>query len=202
MPSNVDIVNLALTKLGANRITTMTDDLEQARVMNAIFDMVRDGELTDHNWSFAAKRAMLPALTETPLFGYDFLYELPSDCLSVVRVADWSRPWLNQGWHGWRQSDVGLYRLQSRRIETDIASPLPLLYNARIEDPNQFDPLFVQALAYRLAMETCDKITQSNTKMQLVAQGYSQAITRAIKNDSIQEPPSPMAESSWILSRR
>jgi hypothetical protein len=198
MSSDVDIANLALTKLGAQRITALTDDLEQARTMNAIYTLVRDAEIGDHNWSFAAKRAMLAKLTETPVFGYRFLYELPEDCLCVVRVGT-SQPGMRR--FDYLTRPASDYRLQGRRIETNWDSPLPLLYNSRVTDPTMFDPLFVQALAYRLAMETCEKITQSNTKMQIVAQGYTQAIRRAIKNDSIQEPPDPIPDDSWIMSR-
>lgn len=196
--SNVDIANLALTKLGANRITTLTDDLEQARVMNAIFEMVRDAEIGDHNWSFATKKALLPKLSETPLFGYDFLYEKPPDCLCIIRVGE-AQP----GGKIWDYLDLPAadYRITGDRIETNMDSPLALLYNSRVTDASLFDPLFVQALASRLAMEACDKLTQSNTKIQILSQGYNQAIIRAIKNDSIQQPPDPLPDDSWMLSR-
>ena len=45
MTSVVGICNLALTKLGAARITSLTDDTKQARALNAIYEATRDAEL-------------------------------------------------------------------------------------------------------------------------------------------------------------
>ena len=66
MSSKVEIGNLALTKLGAARITSFADDSKQARALSAIFDPMRDAELTLHPWSFAILRASLPARRRRP----------------------------------------------------------------------------------------------------------------------------------------
>ena len=66
MASNVQIANSALTKLGAARIMSLSDNKKEAREINAIFELRRDHLLRSHNWSFAMERTTLPALDDTP----------------------------------------------------------------------------------------------------------------------------------------
>ena len=56
MASEVDICNRALSKLGAARITSLTEDSVNARACNAMYESVRDAELRAHPWNFAMKR--------------------------------------------------------------------------------------------------------------------------------------------------
>ncbi len=57
--SYAEITNLALVRIGANRITSMTDGSRNANEANAIFQNVADEVLRAHDWSFATHRAGL-----------------------------------------------------------------------------------------------------------------------------------------------
>jgi hypothetical protein len=63
MPSTsvVEICNRALQKLGAARITSLTQDTPNARSCNVAYNVLRKAELRSHPWSFAIKRAELAA---------------------------------------------------------------------------------------------------------------------------------------------
>ena len=75
MPSTVDICNLALQRLGAKPISSLSDDSTAARECNRVYDHARDSELRSHPWNFARKRASLAASSTVPAFGYDFQIE-------------------------------------------------------------------------------------------------------------------------------
>jgi len=60
-----EIANLALGLLGAKRITALTQSVEEARVINNVYDTVRDTVLSEHAWSFAQKRVALTDITRT-----------------------------------------------------------------------------------------------------------------------------------------
>lgn len=91
MASAVSICNNALVKVGATRIIALSDDTKQARTLAAIFDVKRDAELAANPWTFAIKRALLPASATPPAFGWSFAYPLPSDYLALVEVGqDWA----------------------------------------------------------------------------------------------------------------
>ena len=197
--SDVAIVNLALTKLGEARITSLDDDLKPARTMKAIYEMIRDAELRRRKWRFSIRRTALPALTETPAFGYANAYQLPADCLKILMVGDMAP--------GVDLSDVRtgfdteLYSLEGRQILTDLAAPLSLRYQSRVTDPTQFDATFVAALASRLAYEACEDLTQSSSKKQDAANDYRTAIREAVAANAIEVAPTPLADDSWLLSR-
>jgi len=199
MASNVEIANSALTKLGASRITALTDNVKAAREINAIFELRRDYLLRTHNWSFAMTRASLPALDETPAWGYTTLYQLPTDCLRVVQVNDtWVVPGLADYTSG---PDSEPYKITGRRIETDIGAPLKLRYIKRVTDPAQFDAAFVEVFASDLADQVCEALTQSNTKREATRAVLRQSLLEAVRSNAIELPPEAIPDDSWILSR-
>jgi hypothetical protein len=199
MASNVEIANSALTKVGSTRITALTDNVKAAREINAIFELRRDYLLRTHNWSFAMTRASLPALDETPAWGYTTLYQLPTDCLRVVQVNDtWVVPGLADYTSG---PDSEPYKITGRRIETDIGAPLKLRYIKRVTDPAQFDAAFVEVFASDLADQVCEALTQSNTKREATRAVLRQSLLEAIRSNAIELPPEAIPDDSWILSR-
>ena len=54
--SEVQIVNNALVKIGANAIISLTENSEAARAANVIFEQVRDASIRDHIWNFSERR--------------------------------------------------------------------------------------------------------------------------------------------------
>jgi len=189
MASTVDICNRALQKLGASRIISLTQDSVSARACNLAYESVRDAELRAHSWNFAVKRAQLAADATAPLYGYDNAFTLPSDCLRLlpndhtegVYTADW--------------------KVEGRKILTNEDAPLEIRYVARVTDTTQYDGLFVEALASRLAMEMCEELNQSNTKRQLAAEDYKQTMREARKINAFEQPPAEQATDSWITGR-
>ena len=199
MASNVQIANSALTKIGSSRITSLTDNVKAAREINAIFELRRDYLLRTHNWSFAMTRASLPALDETPAWGYTTLYQLPTDCLRVVQVNDtWVVPGLADYTSG---PDSEPYKITGRRIETDIGAPLKLRYIKRVTDPAQFDAAFVEVFASDLADQVCEALTQSNTKREATRAVLRQSLLEAVRSNAIELPPEAIPDDSWVLSR-
>lgn len=205
MASDVDICNLALTKLGAQRILTLTDNNKAARSFNAIYALERDNELRAHFWNFATVRTTLPALVQTPAFGpYDTLYQLPTDpwCLQVIQVGMWAPG--SQRWLG-VTTEASPYKIEGRNILTNASlsqfGPMPLRYTARITDPAMFDSAFVMAFACRLAMEMAEDLTQNSGKRQLAQGEYKSAISMAMRANAIELPPDPLPDNGWLLAR-
>jgi len=63
--TKVDVCNVALGMIGATRITALTQAIEEARVVNNVYDSVRDEVLMEHPWSFSQKRVALTDMTRT-----------------------------------------------------------------------------------------------------------------------------------------
>lgn len=200
MPSTTDIANSALLKLGEVVITSLDDDdTKAARTLAAIFDMRRDALIRKFNWSFAMKRTTLSALASGPSWGYTYAYQMPADCLRVVQINDlWVIPSLSDFIGG---PDSEPYAIDGREIHTDFSAPLKIRYLYRVTNPGYFDACFVEALAYDLAVEACEAITQSNTKKGDMRAGLKDEILQAIRANAIELPPQAVADDAWLASR-
>lgn len=191
--SQVDIANRALTKLGAGRIIALDDDSQASNTLSSMFDIVRDAELRKNLWHFSKARAQLPALSEVPMFGFSHQYQLPADFLRLIEVNGrrcQPKPQLD----GW-------YSIEAGRILISQSGPLRIRYVRRVEDPTLFDALFVEAFACKLAFESCETLTQSNTKKQTAAQEYEVAVADARRMNAIERPAVATADDSWLESR-
>lgn len=199
MASKVAIANAALTKAGDQHISTLDDsEGESARVISSVWDQLRDAELRARNWNFAMKRASLAALASAPAWGYSTEYQLPSDCLRIIQVGEFFPGMSLTDYRGSSEAD---WQVEGRKILTNLEAPLKIRYMARIEDTTQWDALFAEAFACKLAQVICERITQSNTKRQLAMQEYRQALADAMRGDAIENPPEPLPDDSWIMSR-
>lgn len=200
MTSKVAIVNRALTKLGATRIVALTDNSKEAREMNATFDIVRDAELRINRWSFSIKRAELAADVTAPLFEYSHQFLLPSDYLRGLMVGDY---WPGLDMSDYRTGPAGQdWAIESGYILFNSAGPLKLRYISRVEDTTLWDSAFVEAFACKLAVETCEAITQSSEKRQLAKDEYREAVQAAKRAGGIELPPQQIADDTWMIGRR
>lgn len=200
MASIIEICNRALTKLGDNRITSLNDNVKPARAMASLYDSVRRSELRAHRWSFAMKRALLPALADAPVWGFPRAFQLPSDNLKLDQLGDYY-VWWGPIYRGYTYHGDHLYAIEGNQILTDLSAPLKVRYARDVQDPNVFDANFVEMLACKLAMEACEDLTQSATKFQQVATQYGDAQRTAVRSNAIERPPETLAESEWLLSR-
>lgn len=199
MASQVDIANLALTKLGAGRITSFADNSKAAKALSAVYDIILDAELRSHIWNFAKKRTSLAALADAPAWGFAYQYQLPSDCLLVFQVNDYFTH--VPGWADYITADDQPFQIEGRTIHSDLVAPLKIRYVYRCTDPTQFDAMFIEALACKLAVAVCEDLTQSTTKQNTVLGDYDRAIAKARSTNAIEEPPSQQPDNTWILSR-
>lgn len=188
MASKVSIANRALTKLGAERVLLLEDDTQQSRVLKSMFDDVRDAEIRRHRWKFAIKRAELLALADGPGWGYSFQYPLPSDYLGLIQVGE----------QYVRLGRKAPWSVESGNILTNLQAPLRIRYQYRVENPGLYDPLFVEVLACKLALEACETLTQSGSKKQAAMEEYKFAISEAVRQDAIENPPDELPQGSWL----
>ena len=204
MASKVDIANRALSMLGEARIISLTDNNKPARAMNARFDLLRDAELTAYPWRFAVKRAQLAASTEVPSWGYSVIYERPTDDLKLIRVggANISAEAVGVMYSATGySSEAAPYEVIEGKIHTDLSAPLDYEYISRVTDTGQFDPLFVEALASRLAADAAEELTQSKAKKEAALYTYDRAISTAKRNNALMRPPRMREPGRWMSSR-
>ena len=189
MASQTDICNQALTKIGADRILAITDDTKAASTLNAIWAIKRDAELAAQPWTFAIRRASLPASTTTPSFGWSYAYPLPSDYLAMVEVGE--------DYAFYTGDPQPLFALEGGEVLTDQGSPLNIRYVSRVTNTGLYPALFAEALACRLAAELCESMTQSVPKLEAAWAEHKKAIREARRVNAIEQPPRKIPPGSW-----
>lgn len=189
MASEVDICNRALQKLGAKRITSLTENTANARACNVAYEPLRDAELSAHPWKFAIERVALAADSSDPAWGRARSFQLPSDFLELTN--DYPEDNLNS--KDWV--------IEGQKILTDDTDPIYVRYIKRVTDTAVFHPLFVEALSAKLAFELCEEITQSNSKKESLRADYDAAIAMAKKRNAFYQAPAKPAEDEWITAR-
>ena len=144
--SEVAIANAALLLVGDETITAFTDDSTRARMVNQLYPSARDEVLEAYPWTFAITRVQLNQLAASPLFGFSYQYQLPSDCLRMLEPSE----------------ESATFRVEGRKVLTD-ESTLYIRYIKRVVDPSEFTPGFSRAVAAKLASYIAYPITRNHT---------------------------------------
>lgn len=198
MASKIQICNRALSKLGAERITSLDDDVKAARAMKSAYDFVLEAELRAHNWNFSIRRAELAALSSAPVWGFSYQYALPVDFLKLIEIRDL---YPNANVQDYRTAPAPLWQVEGGVLMSDAEAPLYIRYVARVSDTNSYDASFSEAMACRLAAECAEEITEASGKVQTAWKLYERAIMDALRADAIEQPSEWMMDDSWIVGR-
>ena len=196
--SEVSIVNNALTFLGESRIICLADNTKPAREANATYADISDSFLAAYNWSFTKTRAQLPALVSAPLFQYNHQYKIPTDCLRLLQIGEYS---VGLDLSDYRGSDTSDFALEEGNILTNLGAPLHIKYIKRVEDTALFPPNFVMAFSMKLAELLAEPLTQSDQKRQRAVDAFAREIRNAIRANAIELPPSKLPDDEWLMSR-
>jgi hypothetical protein len=186
--TTVRIMNLALSKIGAKRITTTSDDTESARAMAAVWTEILDEVLMEHQWTFAQKRVALAELGTDPVFdddGMSYIFAIPTDCLKP----------------NFFNIPAARVRVEYNGIYSDTEG-LKMIYTFRQTDPTKYSTMFVTALATRLAAELSFQLTDSVTAGERLLNEYEKIrLPRAIAADSQQGSALAPAQDEWVGAR-
>lgn len=125
----------------------------------------------------------------SPTSGFDYAYPLPSDNLRVLHVYD-------------SDADAGVhpYEVKANQILFN-STACWLVYIKRVTDPNDMDPLFREALSYRLAQFLAVKIAGNRGMAQEMMVGYKSALRSARSVDALEDWPEQFPVSSWLSVR-
>lgn len=182
--SETEIYNRALTKLGSELISSTSQAVERARVIDNMYASVRDRVLRACPWNFAEKDVTLSADATDPTWEFGSRFLLPADFIMMQKTELTSR-----------------YKIRGRYIHSDEETTLKIVYIFRNEDTASYDPLFVEALASLLAYEACEKITQSNTKKDSLMVEYTRNIREAKMRDGYEDDAQEFIEDDWLTAR-
>ncbi len=182
--NEVSICNLALNKLGAGTITSLSGASKQALACNANYELVRDLMLRAHTWNFSIARVELAESVDGPLYEFSHRYALPSDALRVISMENPERE----------------FRVESGFLLTNEPN-VNILYTRRTTDPAKFDPLFIDALATRLAAEMAIDLADNTPLYRALLEVSEQKVREARTIDSQEGTPRVLNPTYWLNAR-
>jgi len=204
------IINRALQLLGYKPVGSINDNDRGARAMNRAYIPVLEAMLRENFWSFSIKRAILPAASTAPAFGKANYFQLPGDFLMIAPPDQFvnygvmstglipSAPNTGVSYQDWQ---IESFPGGGQAIATDQGAPLYLRYVSNAINEGNFDPSFSEAFSAVLAMECCEELTQSNTKLQNLEKIHDDAINLAKKRNAFEMMPVQPPVDPWLLVR-
>lgn len=185
--SQLDLINAALIKLGAFKITALNDGSTECDIAATLYPPVRDALLSFYPWGFAVRQVSLMVPTTPPIADYTYAYALPNDHIRTLSV-------------GTVTSGAGAhYRLFNNRIETDEASII-LTYVARVAEAAQ-PAYFDLVLMAKLAAEMCVPLTENAARAEALYRLAEQELARARSIDAQQDTPQRLSRYTLIEAR-
>jgi len=172
--TELEVANMALDMLKEAPITSLEQGTSPARWMQRNFKTARNMVMTTHIWKFAMKRATLAEDPTPPEFEWERQYRKPDDCFRVLplRVG------------GALNGRLIPHQVEGDFILTNAGSPLYIRYLSVVEDPTLWPPLFVEAVACKLAARAAHFITGKQSMQELAEAKFKEAMTLAASIDS------------------
>ena len=174
MASKPQICNMALSRLGASTITSLTDATTEAKLCNTLFDDLADRVMIQGSWATTIKREELARTVETPEFGFTYAFQLPTSpkCLKVLNVNT-SVP-----------GDIE-YKIEGDKLLTDESS-IKIRYIGRLEDTEDYGTLLTEAVEILLASYLAMSITGDSRLAARLREEYQAIISLNLAIDGQQ----------------
>lgn len=195
--SKLSIANKALFKIGAERISAFNSNTPNSVIIQEIYDDCRQEVIEEMPWSFCINTLTLSTLAATLIEfndGINIAYGIPADFMSLYLV---NQPGC-------------LYRIEQLKSPIVPATIMAFLsdtpnliikYIADNDDPTTYSAKFTDALACKLALGCCFKISEAATLKQGIEAEYQRALLSAMAADSKNQIPDELIANEWFIAR-
>lgn len=179
--SAITISSNALILLGAEPIASFIDGSTGATIASNLYESSYQSMLTTHRWRFATKKAQLARLSTPPPNGYNYAFQIPSDCLYIITptTAD--------------------YEIYGSLIHTNDTS-LQLEYIYRVSE-DKLPAYYVKMLEFFLAAQFAIPLTGSIEKGTFYSSLFIDQQRKAKFADSTQRPQDSFIDSPYVNIR-
>jgi len=189
MTTDVQICNTALVQVQRRTITDLADGSSEAADCAAIYEETRLRMLRMHTWNWAIKRQKLARESDTPVFGEDYQYQLPSDYLRLVAARD-------HAGDIWTVSNIK-YQLEQDSLLSN-AEDVWIAYVYDATDEAAMPPDF----RYFFSMELAQVLAKTNTaRVDRYRKERLRAERIAKSTDSIEDDIDYVEDDTWITDR-
>lgn len=186
--SKVSLSNKALTLCGASPITSLSDETQNARVVNRIYEISRKSILGEGMWTFALTRTTLTVSADAMAW-YEtdeaYVYTRPSNAVRIFGVSDKYATWREEGDY----------------IISDTAS-LGIVFVHDHDNPAKYPPAFLEAFIDKLCSDICFMLLHSATKAEAFLKKYNEvSLPKALSANSQTGKFMKIIDDAWERSK-
>ena len=187
--SGIDICSRALVLIGAEPITSFSDDTTESLVSNNTYEDVARTNLTSTRWRFATNQAQLNRLSAAPTGRFDAAYQLPDGYLYIhaITVNDF-------------QIEYDLYG-DKAYCDADTQDVLIADYTFRADEVN-WPSYFCLTVEYAMATVFATSVARDTALANQMNAQYERMLAKARSIDSQQQSTRKLTTSRFITNRR
>jgi hypothetical protein len=191
MATQLTVFNRACALMGLTPLRSVDDRGEKPDHLRSFWETTVDLCHEATGWDHAKKRAVLAQSGETPSFGYDYYYVLPSDCLRILTLSP----------TGTAGDDLIEYEGETGKIATNATA----VYLTYISDTSRltvgrWSESFANYVAAELALLCAPKLNSS--AVDNITKAVRRAKSDAIGLDATQGPPERRRHGAWSSAGR
>lgn len=186
--TKTDIINKALTYVGAAPVVSIDDATNSGQVLTRVFEGDLRHLLNECKWNFATKRSNLATSATTFAFydvGETIIYDRPTD---VIRIYS-SNP------------TTALWREEGNYIFSD-SSGLGIRYVYYVTDTTLFPAYFLEALIDKLCSSIAYAVLNSASLAEKFLEKYTKfSLPNAISSNSQVGVQQTLRDDAWELAK-
>jgi hypothetical protein len=196
--SEAEVCNLALLLVGETQfIDDLSDPTPGAEACAQVYVRARDAALEAFAWPFAARRAELAVITDGERGGWSYAYTLPADCLAPR--------WIANGIENPSEAEKVPFVIEddasSGKVLLANVDEVTLAYTRRVTESGKFSPLFVEALAAKMAVYLAAGLVKKPMLALQMMQLFDSVIARAAAAQFNQQQKDTAPESDYVTER-
>lgn len=186
--SKTELLNKSLTLVGANPITSIDDDTNNARILSRVYEAALRSILSECKWNFATKRDKLTVSAQTfdwYYTGETYIYTKPSDIVRIFGTND----------------DYATWREEGDYILSDTAG-LGIVYVQYLDDSTKFPASFIEAFSDKLCSDICFMVLNSASKAESFLEKYEKISLPKARSENAQIGKQQyIRDDAWELAK-
>lgn len=180
--TDIRIASNALQLFGHSSITSFQDGTAGAEIASALYESSYKFLLTTYRWRFATKKAKLARLSGKPISDYNYMFQIPTDCLYIIRPTT-----------------TADYEVYGETIHTNVSvMTIDYIYNV---PSDKLPHYYIKVLEFFLSSQFALPVTGDINKSTLMEQMYSKLLKQAKYADSSQRPNDSFEDNPYIDAR-
>lgn len=176
----IAICSAALNLIGADEILSFDDESRESKVCNSIYFDHRDALLQEYRWRFTVRQKQLSLVNQTPLFGFTYVHQLPSDFLALIGT-----------------NSSGSHKIFKDKVFSNEEN-LSIEYQSNVDEVD-YPSYFKIALQYKMASILASALLQDTSVERIWEDKYLRQLIRAKSTDSQQNTTGSMPDTNFIF---